>query len=345
MNRLAVKASGMVTPVGFNAPASLAAMRAGIRNVNETNLWDAESGEYLAAGRVLLPHWWIGLGKLAELVAPAIHECLVAARPVPPEEIPILLGAAAPDRPHRWENLDEEILDEVQHRLGFKLHPESRVIPRGRVSGVVGLQVAGKLIEHHKLQYCIVAGTDSFVRQDVVEYYLEKRRILTPINSNGFSPGEAGSAVLIGPEGGHWAEELVILGIGMAREKATIESEEPLRGEGLTQAIKQALAQAGLTIEDTAYRITDLNGEHYKFKETSFAANRFLKKPRGILFDIWHPIEYIGEIGAAIVPCTLEIALHAGQKDYSPGKFALLHFSNDDGERAAMVVQYAEKEA
>ena len=107
MVNLSVKACGMVTAVGFNAPASLAAMRAGIRSVDETNLWDAESGEYLAAGRVLLPHWWIGLGKLAELVAPAILECLSAAKPVKAEDIPIFLGVATQDRPHRWEKLDE----------------------------------------------------------------------------------------------------------------------------------------------------------------------------------------------------------------------------------------------
>lgn len=340
MSTLSVKASGMVTAVGFNAPASLAAIRAGISCINETNLWDAESGEYLSAGRVLLPHWWIGLGKLAELVAPAIHECLVAARPVPAEEIPVLLGVAAPDRPHRWENLDEQILDEVQHRLGFKLHPESRVIPRGRISGVVGLQLAAALIENLKLKYCIVAGVDSFVRQDVVEYYLDKKRILTPINSNGFIPGEAGCAVLVGSAGNHDTGELLILGMGLALEKATIESEEPLQGIGMTQAIRQAFSQAKLTIDDTAYRITDLNGEHYKFKEASFAANRFLKKPREILFDIWHPIEYIGEIGAAIVPCTLAMAHHAGQKEYNPGFRALLHFSNDNQERAVIVSRF-----
>ncbi|MBW2710084.1 MAG: hypothetical protein JRD04_12650, partial [Deltaproteobacteria bacterium] len=302
MANLSVKACGMITAVGFNASASLAAIRAGIRGVDETNLWDAESGDYLAAGRVLLPHWWIGLGKLAELVAPAIHECLSAAKPVTAEEIPIFLGLAAPGRPHRWENLDEEILDEIQHRLGFNLHPESRVIPRGRVAGAVGLQLAAALIEHHKLQYCIVAGVDSFVRQDVVEYYLEKRRILTPMNSNGFSAGEAGSAILMTTSESSSEGELRILGVGMARETATIESEEPLRGNGLTQAIGKAFKEAGLTIQEMQYRITDLNGEHYKFKEMTLAMIRYERKTKPNLFDLWHPIEYIGEVGAAIGP-------------------------------------------
>jgi len=343
MTSLSVKASGMVTAVGFNAPASLAAIRAGISGVNETNLWDAESGEYLSAGRVLLPHWWIGLGKLAELVAPAINECIMEAQPVPVEEIPILLGVAAPDCPHRWENLDEQIHDEVQHRLGFKLHPESRVIPRGRVSGVMGLQLAEKLIEQFKLQYCIVAGVDSFVRQDVVEYYLEKRRILTPLNSNGFSAGEAGSAVLVGPAGNNSKSELMILGTGMARETTPIESEEPVRGDGLIRAIRNAFQESKLTIDHVQYRITDLNGEHYKFKEASFVTSRLLKKPKEKIFDLWHPIEFIGEVGAAIVPCVLSVAFHAGFKGYSNGKTCLCHFSNDNGERAAVICKFSRK--
>jgi 3-oxoacyl-[acyl-carrier-protein] synthase-1 len=340
MTPLSVKAIGMVTSVGFNAPASCAAMRAGIRNVNETNLWDAESGTYLAAGKVSLPHWWIGLGKLAELVAPAIHECLLAARPVPPDEIPLLVGVAAPDRPCRWDNLDEQIMDEVEYRLGSRFHSASKVIPRGRVSGIVGIQEAGVLIARYGLQYCIVAGVDSFVRQDMVEVYLEKRRILTPKNSNGFSPGEAGTACLVGrpqkaPDG-----ELHILSTSITREEATIESEAPMRAEGLTKAYREVLSQAGLSIFDMDYRITDLNGEQYKFKEAALTAMRFERKPKQKLFDLWHPIEFIGDVGAAIGPCLLGFALHASLKGYGVGPTVLLHFGNDNGERAAAIVRY-----
>ena len=64
------------------------------------------------------------------------------------------------------------------------------------------------------------------------------------------------------PAGGSSAGELKILGMGMTREKATIESDEPLRGDALTQAVGEAFEDAGLTIEDVHYRITDLNGEH-----------------------------------------------------------------------------------
>ena len=40
----------------------------------------------MAAGKVPLPQWWVGIGKLAELVAPAIYECVMAAQPIPGTE-------------------------------------------------------------------------------------------------------------------------------------------------------------------------------------------------------------------------------------------------------------------
>lgn len=330
----------MVTAVGFNASASLAAVRAGISGVNETNLWDAESGTYLQAGRVLLPHWWVGRGKLVELVAPAIYECLVAAEPTAPEEIPILLGVSTPNRPYRFEGLDENVLPEIEYKLGIKLNSFSRVIPNGRVSSATGIQLARHLIESNKVPCCIVAGVDSFVQQDVVEAYMEQRRILTPINSNGFIPGEAGSAILIMPFSNRAEGGLQILGIGESREKATIESEEPLRGDGLMHAIRDALREVKLTIHEVQYRITDLNGEHYKFKEMVLAMMRFERKPKPKLFDLWHPIEYIGDVGAAIGPIVLGVAMHAGQKGYGIGPTILCTLSNDDGKRAAIVVNY-----
>jgi 3-oxoacyl-[acyl-carrier-protein] synthase-1 len=340
LSGVAIKASGMVTAVGFNAPASLAAIRAGIRNVNVTNLWDKYSGKFLPAGRVPLPHWWIGVGKLAELVAPAIDECLTAAQPIPRSDIPVLLSVSSPDRPCRLPSLDQQILQGVQDLLGHPLHRDSGIIRRDHVSIAVGLLRARELIEKKQAPCCIVAGVDSLIQQDLVEYYLDKRRLLTEHNSNGFSVGEAGSAVLVVPGGPHSSGELQILGIGMAREEATIESEEPLRAEGLIQAIRAAFAASATTYEDVQYRITDLNGEHYKFKEMVQAMVRFQRKPKPKLFDLWHPIEYIGDVGAAIGPIVLGLALHAGQQGYGNGPGVLCTFGNDDGERAAMVTRY-----
>lgn len=339
MAALAIQASGMVTAVGFSSDASCAAMRAGVRNVHQIGLWDRESGEFLAVGKVPLPHWWIGLGKLAELAAPAIQECLVAAQPIPAAEVPVLLGIAGPDRPYRPRGLEESLLGEIEQRLGVRLHQASHVIPRDHVAVIAALREAAELIDNNKAPCCIVAAVDSLIQQDLADYYLGRRRLLTPQNSNGFCPGEAGAAVLVGPAYGK-SGELRVLGTGMTREEATIESEEPLRADGLTQAIAEAFSQSGLTIEEMHYRITDLNGEHYKFKEMTLAMIRYERKPKPKLFDLWHPIEHIGDVGAAIGPLVLGVALHASQKGYGNGPTVLCTFGNDDGERAAAVVTY-----
>jgi 3-oxoacyl-[acyl-carrier-protein] synthase-1 len=160
------------------------------------------------------------------------------------------------------------------------------------------------------------------------------------VNSNGFCVGEAGSAVLVTPAEDSAEKQLQVLGVGIAREKATVESKEPLRAEGLTAAIRDAFRESGLTIEDIQYRITDLNGEHYKFKEMTLAMMRFERKPKPKLFDLWHPTEYIGDVGAAIGPIVLGVAWHASRKGYGVGPAVLCTFGNDDGERAAVVVSY-----
>jgi 3-oxoacyl-[acyl-carrier-protein] synthase-1 len=186
----------------------------------------------------------------------------------------------------------------------------------------------------------IVAAVDSLIRQDLAKHYLSKKRLLTPKNSNGFSMGEAGSAVLVTSGDARPEGQLRIMGMGIAREKAVIESEEPLRAEGLIQAIREAFRDGGVTYDDVQYRITDLNGEHYKFKEMVLAMMRFQRKPKPKLFDLWHPIEYIGDVGAAIGPMILGLALHAGQKGYGVGPGVLCTLGNDEGERAALVARY-----
>ena len=336
---LCVTAFGMVTSVGFNGAATCAAMRAGIRQVVETNLWDAATGQYLSAGKVRLPQWWTGTGKLAELASPAIQECLTAA-PLPTDQIPLLLCVSARSRPARPPSLEEAVLDEIQHRLQVRLHPSSGVIARDRISCVIALQHAAGLLREGRASYCVIAAADSLIDQRLVEHFLAQDRLITETNSNGFFVGEAGSAVLVTTEQTEPAGALRILGIGLAKEPATVESEEPLRATGLIEAIGVALREAGLQLDELHYRITDLNGEHYRFKEMVLAMLRYERRPKPKLFDLWHPIEYLGDVGTAITPIVLGVALDAGRREYGIGPRVLCTFGNDDGERAAVVAEY-----
>ncbi|MGY4828970.1 hypothetical protein ACVNIS_10370 [Sphaerotilaceae bacterium SBD11-9] len=339
MQPLAVLASGMVTAIGFNAPSTLAALRAGISGVKATRWTDPEAGAPLRGAKISLPQWSETLGKLADLLAAAIHECLQQAHPEPPAAIPLLIGVASPARAGRTPRLDEDLLDELHARLEIPRHPDSRLFPSDETGCVQALLTADALLAAGRARLAVVAGVDSFLHQATLTDYLRRRRVMTEGNSNGFFPGEAASAVLIGQPGKRAGDELHLIGFGQARENATILDTTPLRATGLTDAMKQALAGAGVALKDVAYRLTDLSGEHYKFKEAAFAAGRLNGGEREVPLDLWHPIEYLGAIGAAILPCLLAQAFHAAQHGYAPGPLALCHLGNDAGDRAALVVR------
>ena len=111
---------------------------------------------------------------------------------------------------------------------------------------------------------------------------------------------------------------LHVQGLGFGREQATVDSEEPLRADGLVQAIRAACEEAGLGVHDLDFRITDLNGEQYGFKEATLALSRTMRKVKPA-FDIWHPANSVGDVGSAIGPCVLGLALSAFVKGYAPG--------------------------
>jgi len=94
-----------------------------------------------------------------------------------------------------------------------------------------------------------------------------------------------------------------------------------------------------MTIDDLDYRMTDANGEQYGFKEAALAITRTLRK-RKEEFDIRHPADCVGEVGAAIVPIALGVANTAAKKGYALGKSVLCHFGNDDEQRAVMFLRF-----
>lgn len=335
MQPVSIIASGMVTAVGLNAPSTCAAIRCAIDNCSETRFMD-NGGEWIIGAQVPLEQPWRGLPKLVHMAAPAIRECLAHVGSVKPEMIPLLLCVAEKERPGRLAGLDDQLFNDIEAELGVHFHPSSGVIARGRVAGALALAEARRLIYQQRIPFCIIAGTDTYLVAATLDGYQKADRLLTSQNSNGFIPGEAGTAVLIGPPGKTREPELLCIGLGVGQEKATIDSDEPLRADGLVAAFRAAFAEAGRTIDDLDFRLTDSNGEQYWFKEAALAMTRTLRA-RKERFQIWHPADCIGETGAAIGPCTLAVALASTRKRYSPGPGILFHFGGDDGQRAALV--------
>jgi 3-oxoacyl-[acyl-carrier-protein] synthase-1 len=92
-------------------------------------------------------------------------------------------------------------------------------------------------------------------------------------------------------------------------------------------------------LHDLDYRITDISGEQYYFKEAALALSRILRQ-RKEEFDIWHPAECIGETGAATGIAILAVAAAACRMAYSPGPSVLSHCANDSGRRSAAILRF-----
>lgn len=334
---IAILNTGLVTSVGLTAPASCAAFRAKISNPSETRFIDS-GGEWIMAHQVTLEQPWRGLTKLAKMAAMSIDEALQGIPKADWSKLPMLLCVAEIERPGRTPGLDDQLFQLIQGELGVTFALQSAVVTQGRVGVAVALAQARALIVKASIPRVLIAATDSLLSWPTLSHYEQQDRLLTEGNSNGFMPGEGAGALLVGAAEGR-AGELLCSGIGFGREAAHIDSGEPLRGDGLSQAIKAGLSEAGCQMHDMDFRITDNSGEQYYFKEATLALSRTLRQLKAE-FDIWHPAECMGEAGAVSGIAVVATAREACSKDYSKGPNVLAHCANDAGQRATLALQY-----
>jgi 3-oxoacyl-[acyl-carrier-protein] synthase I len=325
---------GMTTAIGLSAPAACAALRARLDNFRETR-FISRNGAWVLGAEVPLEQPWRGLARLLHLLVGPLRECLDACDGIPSSAIPLFLCVAEPERAGRIAGLDDRLPRELVRALGSSFHAASGLVAYGQAGGAVALDRARRLVANGAAPRAIVAGVDSLLLAETLRAYDAEDRLLSEANSNGFIPGEAGAAVLVGPPE---RRGLRLLGVGLAAEKARLGSDLPLRAEGLVAAMRQGLGEAGLDFSQVSYRIADLGGEQYYFKEAALAAARLLRGPNDVP-DLWHPADGFGYTGAAAIPLMLGVSLTAGRKSYAPGPVVLAQASHDDGRRAAMVLR------
>lgn len=334
---LAITASGMVTGVGLYSASACAAIRANINNFQETGFTDS-AGEWILGSEVPLEKPWRGVQKLVKMLAGALEECAELGQ-TDWASTPVLVCLSERERPGRTENLASQVMEEVQKELGIRFHPRSLALEHGRAGAMVALHQARSLIYDAGAPKVLVAGVDSLLNRTTLRAYEKQHRLLTSENNDGFIPGEAAAAVLVERPQSLSQKQLLCQGMGFGFEEAGLTSGKPLRADGLVTAIKASLTEASTRMENLNFRIADVSGEQYWFKESSLALLKTMHTPQDE-FDIWHPADCIGEVGAAIGPVVMAVGKSACEKGYSPGPDFLCHFSNLDGKRAAAVFSY-----
>jgi 3-oxoacyl-[acyl-carrier-protein] synthase-1 len=347
---------GAVTPVGLSAPATCAALRAGIPRMLEFEGWTDDGPDpdpVFVAGRVPLEHllgtvtqewpgherWNLKIPKPHVLIEPDAARLLALAPPAA-EEAWDQAGRPA-GRAGIYLGLDEHdsataIADAVGDRLG-KTFDLVRADKFGRAAGLAALHRAARHLADGRVDVALVGAVDSRVRRDAIARQVERGTLHGEKNPMGIIPGEAAAFVVLQAAG--MARPLARLSGTAVAEEPTAGSDSPNQGEGLTLAVRKARSR-GRAFETWPRIVCDLNGDRYRALEWSLTSVRALGGlPEGPASGPeWLPAEWMGDTGAASGLVGIVWAVAAMEKGYARAEQALVWGASDGPLRAAAIL-------
>jgi 3-oxoacyl-[acyl-carrier-protein] synthase I len=335
-----ITSAGMVCAVGLSAEASCAAIRAGIAGFRQTKHLDQEQYYVVGAPVPGLPIDRRGTDRLIGMLAASIEDCLRNREVTDSAKIPLLVCLAEIGRPGIAPDAGAVVLAGVQDTLGRTFHPRlSTTICNGHTSAFDALKLARMCMQTGDAPGCIVAGVDSYLNSESLTWLGAHARLKTPTNSDGVIPGEAAAAIFASLEPTQPGSlEPCVIGLGFATEAASVLTEDPMIGLGLTSAARSALSEAEMEMHQVDFRIADVTGESYGFKEQALVVGRLLRTPKKN-FPLWDIAGSIGDVGAAAGVCQLVIAHYAFRKNYAAGERVICCTSAVPGQRAVALIQ------
>ena len=316
-------------------------MRAGISGFEELPYSDDLGEPIIGAAVPDLDHKLSRFERLVELLFLALTDSLNSLPDVPIDQIPLIIGLAELDRPGGGGIYAQQIIRAVEKKLAVRFHQRfSKVIAEGNTSGFMALRLADKLIRAHNVPACLVCGVDSYINASALNWLDRHWRLKTEDNSDGVIPGEAAAAVMVSAErSSRTFPDVRVIGMGFAQEKAYILSDQPLLGLGLAEAARRGLAAAKMEMHEIDFRLSDLTGESYGFKEQGLSEMKLMRSHREELLPLWHIAESTGDTGAAAGVCQLVLSFHAFRGGYAPGASVLCYTSAILGGRAVAVLR------
>ena len=334
-------AFGASTPVGRDMWASAAAARAGVCGFSEHPYMVDTAGEPM---RIATAPWVDieieGVERYAELLLPAIDEAMAGWRGVP-ARIGVAL-ALPPPRPGRAASLAGDLLTRMAHRYPGRFGP-ARVFEAGHAGGYLALDAAAKDCDAGLIDACMVCAVDSYLDPETLDWIeaCDQLHGAGPQNNAwGFVPGEAAGVVLV--SGGGFLQRhgltpmAAIDAVGIGREGKVPGTDDPITGEGLSQAFRAALDElaSGVCIDNV---VCDMNGEAWRADEYGFAVLRAGNRLRAAT-DFVAPADCWGDVGAAGLPLHMALAAIAHLKHYGRGAMSMVWGSSASGERGAAVL-------
>ena len=340
---------GMVTPAGPSAPASCAAIRAGLTRFAELGQItlpgdDGAHRPVVGSGVIGVTDGTRGLGRITRLAALAIRDLL---------ENAALAGAgfyvavAPAERPGVDPRLKGELGKRIERWCRIKgAAARTQVFQGGHAAMIEALTAALGDLERGAVGAAVVGGVDSLVEPLTLRFLHAEGRLKTPDSPVGLVPGEGAAFLLLEtPARARTRGAKALASIeapSTAVEPVTVASRDPCDGSGLSAAIRGTLSRLDDGGAETGLLLTDLNGEPYRAEELGYAVVRSLSHVKSP-FRLFHAADCIGDAGAAasaIAACAGARALHQG---YARTRGALLCASSDGGLRGAAYLRAADK--
>jgi 3-oxoacyl-[acyl-carrier-protein] synthase-1 len=361
---LAVTGCGAQTPVGLTAPASCAALRAGIARLGPVfgTLVDGElvAGEPAVGGRVPLewlaggpegidwvghrrfevdepppPETWIEPGgkRLEDLLRPAAREAWAAAGLQARGTIAwgLYLGLDPADEP-------APVVEAVRATVGSRpdvVHVETR----GRASALVALRQAAKDFLADRIDVALVGGVDSRIRPAAMEALKGAGALRSASRPAGVLPGEAAAFAVFERTAPPGRRPIARLQSVVTEEEPTAGTSDPNVARGLSRALRRVRLGAP-RLSERPLCVCDLNGDRARALEWAMASMRAFADLSGRAW-LWHPADCIGDAGAGLGAVNLVWAATALGNGYAPTDRVLVWGASDGPDRAAALLAAA----
>jgi 3-oxoacyl-[acyl-carrier-protein] synthase-1 len=341
---VAVVGLGARTAVGMTAPASAAAVRAGVAGLAEHPFLIDTAGKKMIVARAPYLAEESGADRLLALATPAAGEALAPLAVMRGRSSPVTLTLGLPPARPGQAGAAKAVAERLVAALsGAGGIGRVEVIETGHAAGLAALEAAWQALGTGAEDFRLVGGVDSYLEPETLEWLESCEQVhgAGPENNAwGFIPGEAAGFCLLASEAARARYDLScrcrVLAVGSAREKNLIKTDTVCVGLGLTEAVRQVLRAlpAGARVDRM---ICDQNGEPYRADEFGFTLVR-LSERFSAGSDFLAPADCWGDVGAASGPLFVTLAAAAAERGYARGPHYLAWASSEGGERAAALL-------
>lgn len=340
---------GICSPLGAGARQCCAALRAGLTRVFESERYlmraqnpDDDLEPLRAAESAAVPPNARLVERLYPLAAAALGEAIAAAglTRAALRDASLHLALPGATRPG-YGTLDESFARELARRGGIEPFPRVTVTRAGGSGAVDATAAALADLQKRPESAAIVLAVDSLLDKETLKWLDQRDRLKGSRNPEGIAVGEAAVAVVI--ERTRRAESrgatlrATVDAFGLAKEEATIfQPERPNTGNGLTRALREAVA--GLEAPPAPpWILTDHNGERHRAIELGYVINRATEVFTE-LRHTWYVADGLGDTGAAAGGLLIARAADAFERGYAPAPQAMVLAGSDDGGRGVLVL-------